>query len=230
MVSWGELLLTVTAASYLLGRKELPKLGRFVGLYAGRSVGAIIRAKQEFFDATKDHEIVKLQREFQRGIEELNEIRAELTTVGSMARPHQPVGTAVTVGPTSAPTTSAAAAAAPFPMSSAPAGMSLGSTAASSSVSVQPNAAAAAAAIRPTVATSEYIATLSGRQEKRTDEASLALAELKLAERGSYATRIESLEGGADYVAASIVDSLLLDRLDRQQSSSQTNGHNATNK
>ncbi|KAJ0396496.1 hypothetical protein ATCC90586_002814 [Pythium insidiosum] len=219
MVSWGELLLTVTAASYLLGRKELPKLGRFVGLYTGRSMGAIIRAKQEFFDATKDHEIVKLQREFQRGIEELNEIRAELTTVGNMARPHQPVGTAVTVGPTAAPATSAAPSTPSFVANQASTLTRPPTAVASSSVSVQPNATPAAAAIRPTVATSEYIATLSGRQEKRTDEASLALAELKLAERGSYATRIESLEGGADYVAASIVDSLLLDRLDRQNAS-----------
>jgi hypothetical protein len=61
MVSWGEILFTVTAASYLLGRRELPKIGRFVGLYSGRSVGAIIRAKKEFFDATKDHEIVRVR-------------------------------------------------------------------------------------------------------------------------------------------------------------------------
>lgn len=60
MVSWGEILLTVTAAGYLLGRKELPKLAHFVGTYGGRSVGAIIRAKKEFFDATKDNDLLKV--------------------------------------------------------------------------------------------------------------------------------------------------------------------------
>jgi hypothetical protein len=62
MVSWGEIFVTVTAAGYLLGRKELPKIAHFVGLYSGRSVGAIVRAKKEFFDATKDSEIVKVRR------------------------------------------------------------------------------------------------------------------------------------------------------------------------
>ena len=56
----GELVLSITAAGYILGRKELPKLSHFVGQYVGRSVGAIVRAKQEFFDATKDSEIVKV--------------------------------------------------------------------------------------------------------------------------------------------------------------------------
>lgn len=63
MVYWGGVLVTVTAAGYLLGRKELPKLAHFVGNLSGRSVGAIIRAKKEFFDATKDNEIVKVSTE-----------------------------------------------------------------------------------------------------------------------------------------------------------------------
>jgi hypothetical protein len=54
---------------------------------------------------------------------------------------------------------------------------------------------------------------MSESSEPRSEVARLALAELKLAERGTYATRIESLEGGADYVGASIVDSMLLDRV-----------------
>lgn len=53
--------MTVTASSFLLGRRELPKIGRFLGLYSGRSVGAILRAKKEFFDATKDNDLVKVR-------------------------------------------------------------------------------------------------------------------------------------------------------------------------
>lgn len=62
MVSWGEIFVTVTAAGYLLGRKELPKIAHVLGMYSGRSVGAIVRAKKEFFDATKDSELVKVSR------------------------------------------------------------------------------------------------------------------------------------------------------------------------
>jgi Sec-independent protein translocase protein TatA len=60
MVSWGEIFVTLTAAGYLLGRKELPKLAHFAGTYTGRSIGAILRAKKEFFDATKDNELIKV--------------------------------------------------------------------------------------------------------------------------------------------------------------------------
>lgn len=47
----------------------------------------------------------------------------------------------------------------------------------------------------------------------RSEHANLAVAELKLAQQGRYSPRIESLEGGADYVAASIVDTLLLEKI-----------------
>uniref|UniRef100_M4C690 Uncharacterized protein n=1 Tax=Hyaloperonospora arabidopsidis (strain Emoy2) TaxID=559515 RepID=M4C690_HYAAE len=190
MVHWGTVFVTVTGASFLLGRRELPKLGRFIGLYTGRSIGAIIRAKKEFFDATKDNDLVKLQREFQRGIEELNDIRSELTSVGSMRRPFQPLGK----------------------VSSGSSGTGSSGTVNHSSVSKNvPASATASYGGRSSVAlasTAEY-----GVQDtnRRHVEASLAMAEVKLQEQGKFATRVESQEGGADYVSASIMDSLLLD-------------------
>lgn len=60
---------------------------------------------------------------------------------------------------------------------------------------------------------SPWCAVLSGSARERSAEASLAIAEMKLAEQGKYAPRLESVEGGADYVSASIVDSLLLEKL-----------------
>jgi hypothetical protein len=192
MVNWGTVFVTVTAASFLLGRRELPKIGRFVGLYSGRSVGAIIRAKKEFFDATKDNDLVKLQREFQRGIEELNEIRSELTSVGSMRRPLQPSG---------APAPSGGAvnhsAMAPVPATGPAASTTVPSSARGGRSSVS------------LASTADYEMQDGVR---RSAEASLAMAELKLTEHGKFAPRIESLEGGADYVSASIMDSLLLDQ------------------
>ncbi|KAL3669188.1 hypothetical protein V7S43_005572 [Phytophthora oleae] len=190
MVHWGTVFVTVTASSFLLGRRELPKIGHFLGLYSGRSVGAIIRAKKEFFDATKDNDLVKLQREFQRGIEELNEIRSELTSVGSMRRPLQPAS------------------------SSAPRAAESGER---QPVAVTPVAASVAqASTVPGGGRSSISLASTDNYEmqdgvRRNAEASLAMAELKLAEQGQFAPRVETQEGGADYVSASIMDSLLLD-------------------
>ncbi|CEG47622.1 uncharacterized protein PHALS_04772 [Plasmopara halstedii] len=180
MVHWGTVFVSMTISSFLLGRRELPKIGRVLGFYSGRSVGAILRAKKEFFDATKDNDLIKLQREFQRGIEELNEIRAEFTSVGNMRRPLQPksdesasgiMGQAVVRSPFAPPPTGGR-----------------------SSVSL--------------ASTDEY-ELQNGLQ--RSGEANLAIAEMKLAEQRKFVSRIESQDGGADYVSASIMDSLLLD-------------------
>ncbi|DAZ98354.1 TPA: hypothetical protein N0F65_000673 [Lagenidium giganteum] len=199
-----EVLVTLTAAGYLLGRRELPKLSKFVGLYCGRSVGAILRAKQEFFDATKDNEIVKLQQEFQRGINELNEIRAELTSVGNLSRPHQPVGTAPSPESRQSVVPTAAAAAAAAHASGSYAARPVPSEASESST--KPSVA-----FSLSMASADY-AAVGAPRTLDSDHANLAMAEIKLAQQGKYSTRIESLEGGADYVSASIVDSLLLER------------------
>ena len=188
MVHWGTVFVTVTAASFLLGRRELPKLGRFVGLYSGRSLGAILRAKNEFFEATNDNELVQLQRNFQRGIEELNEIRSELTSVGSLRRPLQPTGT----------TASSAVASSTVNHSAVP-----GATRSSMTFPTAHGRSSVSLA-----STAEYE---TSQKRRRSAEASLAMAELKLAEQGTFLPRVENQEGGADYVSASIMDSLLLD-------------------
>ncbi|KAG3118065.1 hypothetical protein PI124_g4576 [Phytophthora idaei] len=193
MVHWGTVFVTVTMSSFLLGRRELPKIGRFVGVYSGRSVGAILRAKKEFFDATKDNDIVKLQREFQRGIEELNEIRSELTSVGSMRRPLQPMSNAA---PRTAPRGTVNHSAAAVPGAAKPVVQT----------STSPGGGRSSVSL---ASTSEYEMQDGVR---RGAEASLAMAELKLAEQNKFSPRVESQEGGADYVSASIMDSLLLDQ------------------
>ncbi|KAG7386349.1 hypothetical protein PHYPSEUDO_000384 [Phytophthora pseudosyringae] len=191
MVHWGSVFVAVTAASFLLGRRELPKIGRFVGVYSGRSVGAIIRAKKEFFDATKDNDLVKLQRDFQRGIEELNEIRSELTSVGSMRRPLQPTSSAA------APSGTVNRSVAGGVPRAVPAAAQASTTPAGGRSSVS-------------LASTAAYETQDG--VRRGAEATLAIAELKLAEQGKFVPRVESQEGGADYVSASIMDSLLLDQ------------------
>lgn len=89
-LSLGQVFFTLTAAMYLIGRKDLPRAAKLVGGYMGRGVGTVIRMKTDFWDSTRDHNLVKLHQEFQQGIKELNSIRAELTEASALRRPHQP--------------------------------------------------------------------------------------------------------------------------------------------
>ncbi|KAI9916655.1 hypothetical protein PsorP6_018014 [Peronosclerospora sorghi] len=168
---------------------ELPKLGRLLGLYSGRSIGAIIRAKNELFDATNDNKLVQLQREFQRGIDELNEIRSELTSVGSMRRPLQPTST--------------------------PSG-DVSSDPVKNATEFEPTSVAMSQAAssegRSSVSLASTAAYRTHHEGDHSAEARLARAELQGAAHGQFRSRVERLEGGADYVAASILASLLLEQ------------------
>ncbi|CCI41071.1 unnamed protein product [Albugo candida] len=202
MVSWGELILTLTAASYVIGRKELPKIGNIAGMYTGRAVGAIIRAKKEFFDATKDSKVVQMQRELQKGIDELNDIRRELASVGSIKRPYQPEGSLNKAGTDQKD------------IQSGPEATNKNAVASSGmyqkNISRPDHSTSASWGSSLSLASSHLLES-SDASHFENDAAALAIAEMKLSRRdNTYTTRIESLEGGADYVSASIVDSLLI--------------------
>ncbi|KAF0746788.1 hypothetical protein AaE_007989, partial [Aphanomyces astaci] len=59
MVSWAEIGIVIVAGGYLIGRKELPRMAKMGGRYVGRTVGAVLRAKNEYFEATKNSDLVK---------------------------------------------------------------------------------------------------------------------------------------------------------------------------
>ncbi|KAF1776510.1 hypothetical protein GQ600_14516 [Phytophthora cactorum] len=141
MVHWGTVFVTVTMSSFLLGRRELPKIGRFVGVYSGRS----------------------------------------------------PMSNAA---PRTAPRGTVNHSAAAVPGAADPVVQT----------STSPGGGRSSVSL---ASTSEYEMQDGVR---RGAEASLAMAELKLAEQNKFAPRVESQEGGADYVSASIMDSLLLDQ------------------
>nr|CCA14405.1 sulfataselike protein putative [Albugo laibachii Nc14] len=205
MVSWGEVILTLTAASYVIGRKELPKIGNIAGVYTGRAVGALIRAKKEFFDATKDSKVVQMQRQLQKGLDELNDIRQELASVGSMKRPYQPEGSNKAGSQRNVTQSDLEAANNIQPDSS---------VTYKNEVSRPDQLASASWGSSLSLASSHSLET-SDVHRSKSDSAALAVAEMKLSRRdNTYTTRIESLEGGADYVSASIVDSLLIKPLD----------------
>ncbi|EQC39768.1 hypothetical protein SDRG_03194 [Saprolegnia diclina VS20] len=195
MVTWGQVAVTLIAGSYLIGRKELPVAAKSCGRYVGRSIGAVLRAKNEYFEATKDSEIVKMQTELQKGLDELNQIRSELTNISSMKRPLRPVGTAPAAGP-SPPTVAASTAFVATPMA----------TTASRRSSIINNAVAS---VDHTERAYEDVL----EHAEDADQARLALAELNMAKQNQFTAHIESIEGGADYVSSSLMDSILLKRV-----------------
>ncbi|KDO33757.1 hypothetical protein SPRG_01638 [Saprolegnia parasitica CBS 223.65] len=194
MVTWGQVAVTLIAGSYLIGRKELPLAAKSCGRYVGRSIGAVLRAKNEYFEATKDSEIVKMQTELQKGLDELNQIRSELTNISSMKRPLRPVGTAPSAGP-SAPTVAASTAFAAAPMA----------TTALRQSSINNVLASVDHTERA------YEDVLEHAEDP--DQARLALAELNMTKQNQFTAHIESIEGGADYVSSSLMDSILLKRV-----------------
>ncbi|CAK4153871.1 unnamed protein product [Aphanomyces euteiches] len=216
MISIAELGFLMIAGTYLIGRKELPRVARSGGRYVGRSIGAVLRAKNEYFEATKNSDIVKMQAELQKGLDELNMIRAEMTNISSMKRPYRPVSTPAN-RPAVNPATTVAASEAPT------------ATATGVTSTVIPEAMARATSTAFT--DEDYLArhTFEDLIQSADDQeqARLALAEINMAKEQKFASRIgtktpsarggfisivESVEGGADYVAASLMDSILLER------------------
>ncbi|ETW07670.1 hypothetical protein H310_02130 [Aphanomyces invadans] len=205
MVTFGDVAIVMVAGGYLIGRKELPRLAKIGGRYVGRSVGAVLRAKNEYFEATKDSDIVKMQAELQKGLDELNQIRSEMTNITSMKRPYRPVSTAAnrpSQTSTSAPLMAASDAAAALSSTYIP------STALTSS--------ATPSSIQAATISHDYLAHQSFEQliqsAEDQEQARLAMAEINMAQDQKFASRIESVEGGADYVASSLMDSILLQR------------------
>ncbi|KAH9105635.1 hypothetical protein LEN26_009395 [Aphanomyces euteiches] len=201
MISIAELGFLMIAGTYLIGRKELPRVARSGGRYVGRSIGAVLRAKNEYFEATKNSDIVKMQAELQKGLDELNMIRAEMTNISSMKRPYRPVSTPAN-RPSVNPATTVAASEAPT------------ATATGATSTAIPTTMARATSTAFT--DEDYLArqTFEDLIQSADDQeqARLALAEINMAKEQKFASRIESVEGGADYVAASLMDSILLER------------------
>ena len=56
-ISLAEVFVTFAVGAFLIGKKDLPKFANVAGTFVGRSVGMILRTKNEIFDATKDHKI-----------------------------------------------------------------------------------------------------------------------------------------------------------------------------
>ncbi|ETW07671.1 hypothetical protein, variant [Aphanomyces invadans] len=146
-----------------------------------------------------------MQAELQKGLDELNQIRSEMTNITSMKRPYRPVSTAAnrpSQTSTSAPLMAASDAAAALSSTYIP------STALTSS--------ATPSSIQAATISHDYLAHQSFEQliqsAEDQEQARLAMAEINMAQDQKFASRIESVEGGADYVASSLMDSILLQR------------------
>ncbi|RHX99420.1 hypothetical protein DYB37_003600 [Aphanomyces astaci] len=204
MVSWAEIGIVIVAGGYLIGRKELPRMAKMGGRYVGRTVGAVLRAKNEYFEATKNSDLVKMQSELQKGLDELNQIRSEMTTISSMKRPYRPVSTPANRPPaTASPLVAASDAAAALSSTYTPPASSHSSISSPSSIQ-------AATISQDYLAHQSFEDLIQSAEDQ--EQARLAMAEINMAHEQKFASRIESVEGGADYVASSLMDSILLQR------------------
>jgi Sec-independent protein translocase protein TatA len=77
-ISWGETLVLTGAVIAVVGRKDLPNMCRYLGLYVGRFVGLLqgARARADRFAAQS--ELRQLQNELRMGLRELDVVRSEV--------------------------------------------------------------------------------------------------------------------------------------------------------
>lgn len=83
MFSWGELFVVGAVGITLTGRKDMPRVSRFVGMQVGRIVGLLQGARARADQFAAQHEMRQLQNELRSGLRELDQVRMELAIAAS---------------------------------------------------------------------------------------------------------------------------------------------------
>ncbi|EWM28179.1 hypothetical protein Naga_100004g139 [Nannochloropsis gaditana] len=90
-----EVVILIGAASFLLGKKEVPQLARIVGRGTGKLVALLNTAREQFVDATQNTHLSKLTDEVRQNMNELNSIRSEVRAAGLRPSRRMPTSEAV---------------------------------------------------------------------------------------------------------------------------------------
>lgn len=77
-ISWGETFVIAGVSVYVIGRKDLPRAARFLGVQVGRVVGLLQGARVRADRFTAQNELRQLQNEFRSGLRELESVRSEM--------------------------------------------------------------------------------------------------------------------------------------------------------
>lgn len=216
-ISLGEFIVMTGLSLALVGRKDLPKASKFVGMQVGRAVGFLQGARVRADRYTAQNELRQLQNELRAGLRELDAVRSEIavaaSTSGVVGRDlGATVGAAnrqVSTGGTAVPATQNVPSFSSVPKD--PVGSKLSST---------PNAGSAFTATSAGVgATSNIAGSPSlGRSLAPRSQAVAAIAEEEWVNQGiGFKSRAESSEepSGSKLLANLLTQTLIHDQYDR---------------
>lgn len=81
--SWSEIFVMTGLCLALVGRKDLPKVSRFMGEQVGRVVGLLQGARLRADRFAAQNELRQLQNELRAGLRELDAVKAEIAVAAS---------------------------------------------------------------------------------------------------------------------------------------------------
>lgn len=82
--SYGQLFLTVGAAAVLIGPKDLPRIARALGRFAGRSIGYVQMIRGQFDNVMQQSQASQVHKELQDTLAQLEAIRYEVRSLSMM--------------------------------------------------------------------------------------------------------------------------------------------------
>ncbi|XVF38347.1 hypothetical protein REPUB_Repub20aG0093500 [Reevesia pubescens] len=83
-ISYGELFLLIGATAALVGPKDLPRIARTVGRFAGRSIGYVQLARGQFDNVMQQSQARQVHKELQDAMSQLDAIRYEVRSLSLM--------------------------------------------------------------------------------------------------------------------------------------------------
>ena len=83
MISFGEALVVISAAGFLLGKREITAGARFFGLGIGRVVGMLQGLRIKYEEKSRGTQLYKLHRTVKRGLDDMSTIGNDLATISS---------------------------------------------------------------------------------------------------------------------------------------------------
>ena len=82
-VSFAEVLVVVTGAGLLLGRKEILQGSRVVGKMLGRGVGLLQGVRLRYDEKTRGSRVHQMHTNVKKGLRDMNTIGLDLAMVGT---------------------------------------------------------------------------------------------------------------------------------------------------
>lgn len=83
MITFAEAFVVVTAAGFLLGKKELKAGARFLGIGVGHVVGMLQGFRLKYEEKSRDSDLYNLHKSVKRGLEDMGTIGTDLASISN---------------------------------------------------------------------------------------------------------------------------------------------------